>query len=238
MIGECPEPHLLRAVDWFDSQGIRRDVNKVYNFKHTLDGEAREWYADYARQTDVIPPWKTLINDFSQYYSSQGRGEKNLHEAWRNMSFTPATDDVKVFLRDLQECAKQLNYDDQVVITTIRAAMPQEVYGALYKMEELSEVIDFCKNYYAKSPKERLKAQSTAKFDASPFKKIQEESPPDIATTLNKLTESLNKMDFTQKPYKPTLYPSGRGRGRGRGRGGRFQGRRSPGNQQSSYQPH
>ena len=76
MIGECPEPHLLRAVDWFDSQGIRRDIDKVYNFKHTLDGEAREWYADYARQTDVIPPWKTLINDFSRYYSSQGRGEK------------------------------------------------------------------------------------------------------------------------------------------------------------------
>ena len=151
------------------------------------------------------------------------------------MSFTPATDDVEVFLRDLQECAKQLNYDDQVVITTIRAAMPQEVYGTLYKMTDLSEVIDFCKNYYAKSPKERLKAQSTAKLDASPFKKIQEESPPDIAMTLNKLTESLNKMDFTQKPYKPTLYPSGRGRGRGRG--GRFQGRRTPGNQQSSYQP-
>ena len=133
------------------------------------------------------------------------------------MSFTPATDDVKVFLRDLQECAKQLNYDDQVVITTIKAAMPQEVYGALYKMNELSEVIDFCKNYYTKSPKERLKAQSTAKLDASPFKKIQDESPPDITTTLSKLTESLNKMDFTQKPYKPTLYPSGRGRGRGRG---------------------
>ena len=50
MIGECPEPHLLRAMDWFDSQGIRRDIDKVYNFKHTLDGEVREWYADYARQ--------------------------------------------------------------------------------------------------------------------------------------------------------------------------------------------
>ena len=60
MIGERPEPHLLRAVDWFNSQGIRRDIDKVYNFKHrsTLDGEAREWYADYARQADVIPPWK------------------------------------------------------------------------------------------------------------------------------------------------------------------------------------
>ena len=69
MIGEHPEPHLLRAVDWFDSQGIRRDIDKVYNFKHTLDGEAREWYADYAKQTDVIPPWNTLINDFCRYYS-------------------------------------------------------------------------------------------------------------------------------------------------------------------------
>ena len=184
-------------------------------------------YADYTRQTDVIPPWNTLINDFSRYYSLQGRGEKNLHEAWRNMPFTPTTDDVEISLRDLQECAKQLNYDDQVVITTIRAAISQEVYGTLYKMNELSEVIDFCKNYYAKSPKERLKAQSTAKLDVSPFKKIQDESPPDIATMLSKLTESLNKMDFTQKPYKPILYPSGRGRGRGRG--GRFQSRRSQG---------
>ena len=56
MIGEHPEPHLLRAVDWFDSQGIRRDIDKVYNFKHTLDGEAREWYCDYARHADVILP--------------------------------------------------------------------------------------------------------------------------------------------------------------------------------------
>ena len=214
-IEECPEPHLLRAVDWFHCQGIRRDIDKVYNFKHTLDGEAREWYADYNRQQDTIPPWKTLINDFSRYYSSQGRGEKNLHEAWRSMSFTPATDDIEIFPRDLQECAKQLNYDNQAIITTIRAAMPQEVYGALYKMDDLSEIIGFCKNYYAKSPTERLKAQAAGKLEASPFKKIEEESPPpDINATLTRLTESLNKMDFTQKPYKPTLYPSGRGRGR------------------------
>ena len=148
------------------------------------------------------------------------------------MSFTPATDDVEVFLRDLQECAKQLNYDDHVVMTTITAAMPQEFYGTLYKMTELSEVIDFCKNYYAKSPSERLKAQSAANLEASPFKKMQEDRPSDINATPERLTESLNKMDFTQRPYKPTLYPSGRGRGRGRG--GRFQGRKPSGNQQAS----
>ena len=113
-------------VDWFDSQGIRRDLDKVYNFKHTLDGEAREWYADYMKQQDVIPPWNKLINEFSRYYSSQGRGEKNLHEAWRKMTFTLETDDIEVFIRDIQECVKQLNYNDQVLITTLRAAMPRE----------------------------------------------------------------------------------------------------------------
>ena len=81
-------------------------------------------------------------------------------------------------------------------MTTIKAAMPQEVYGTLYKMTDLSEAIDFCKNYYAKSSKERLKTQSTAKLEASPFKKIQEETPLDINTTLNKLTKSLNKNGF------------------------------------------
>ena len=119
---------------------------------------------------------------------------------------------------------------------TLRAAMPRKIYGTLYKMIDLSEIIDFCKNYYAKSPAERLKVQETGKLETSLFKKMQEENPPDINTTLARLTESLNKMDFTQKPYKPTLYPSGRGRGRGRG--GRQQNRKSPGNSQSFYQPH
>ena len=54
--------------------------------------------------------------------------------------------------------------------------------------------------------------------------------PIDLNTTLVQLTENLNKMDFTQKPYKPTIYPTGRGRGRGRG--GRFQGRRFQGGNQ------
>ena len=40
--GERPEAHLLRAKDWFDSSGIVRNQDKVYNFKHTLDSKARE----------------------------------------------------------------------------------------------------------------------------------------------------------------------------------------------------
>ena len=60
--------------------------------------------------------------------------------------------------------------------------------------------------------------------------------PIDLNSTLVQLTESLNKMDFTQKPYKPMLYPTGRGRGRGRGgrpQGRKFQARNHPYNPQN-----
>ena len=168
-VGERPEPHLLRATDWFDSQGIKRDVDKVYNFKHTLDGDAREWYADYVKERGTVPTWPTLINEFSRYYSTQGRGIKNLHDSWRKMTFDPETDDIEVFIRDAQECVKQLKYDDTVVMNMIKAAMPKVVYGTLYHMENLGEVIKFVKDYYSKSPSERLQTQQTGKLETSPI---------------------------------------------------------------------
>ena len=44
--GERPEAHLLRALDWFDAIGIVTDKNMLRNFRHTLDGNAREWFVD------------------------------------------------------------------------------------------------------------------------------------------------------------------------------------------------
>ena len=69
----------------------------------------------------------------------------------------------------------------------------------------------------------------------TPFSKITPSGQPlDFQQSLTQLTENLYKLDFNQKPYKPILYPQGRGRGRGRGNG-RFQGR---GGGQRSYQPY
>ena len=44
--GERPEAHLLRALDWFDAIGIVTDKDMLRNFKHTLDGNARELFTD------------------------------------------------------------------------------------------------------------------------------------------------------------------------------------------------
>ena len=75
--GERPEAHLLRANDWMDTYNIL-PVNKPANFKHTLDHLAREWYDSL-----TFPiAWNDLQQRFSQYFSTQGRSIKHLHDKW------------------------------------------------------------------------------------------------------------------------------------------------------------
>ena len=99
----------------------------------------------------------------------------------------------------------------------------------LYKMDNLAEVITFCKDAYALTLAEKAKKTSKASASGSttnPFSTIKTKNCQDLAQHLSKLTKTLNKLDFKQKPYKPQIYPRGRGCGCG-GRGqprGRDQG--------------
>ena len=75
--GERPEAHLLRANDWMDTYNIL-PVNKPANFKHTLNHLARDWYDSL-----TFPiTWNDPQQRFSQYFSTQGRSTKHLHDKW------------------------------------------------------------------------------------------------------------------------------------------------------------
>ena len=230
--GERPEAHLLRALDWFDAIGIVTDKDMLRNFRHTLDGNAREWFADLWDKEKRTLTWDELTNSFSRYFSTQGRSLTHLHNAWKSFTFDPETMDIEEFIRDVQECGSQLQYGERSVMDMIKSCMPRENYGTLYKMDNLAEVITFCKDAYAITPAERAKKAAQASASGTntiPFTTIKTKGSSDLAQHLNKLTETLNKMDFKQKPYKPQIYPRGRGRGRG-GRGqprGRDQGRQN-----------
>ena len=145
--GERPEAHLLRANDWMDTYNILL-VNKPSNFKHTLNHLAREWYDSL-----TFPiAWNDLQQRFSQYFSTQGRSIKHLHDKWQNFSFTPGQDDIEAYIRDVKEAAHQLNYNDDAVLHLIKATMPLEIYGTLYNQNDLNTVITMVKDIYAKKP--------------------------------------------------------------------------------------
>ena len=145
--GERPEAHLLRANDCMDTYNIL-PVNKPANIKHTLEHLAREWYDSL-----TFPiAWNDLQHRFSQYFSTQGRSIKCLHDKWRNFSFTPGQDDLEAYIRDVKEAAHQLNYNDDAVLHLIKTTMPLEIYGTLYNQHDLNTVITMVKDIYAKKP--------------------------------------------------------------------------------------
>ena len=219
--GERPEAHLMRANDWMDTYLIPV-VQKPTNFKHTLDHLAREWYDSL-----VMPmAWNELQQQFSRYFSTQGRSIKHLHDKWRNFSFTPGQDDIEAYIRDIKEVAHQLNYNDEAVLHLIKATMPAKIYGTLYNQNDLNVVITMVKDIYAKKSESANPTGATGGSSA-PFtlikapngssKRVHFQADESLSDRIDRLTDTLYRMDMdgksVRKPYKPYITgPRCRGR--------------------------
>ena len=146
--GERPEAHILRAKDWMEASNPgMTNAMKVRNFKLTLDHLAREWYDNADSKGD----YEKLKGDFSRHFSTQGKSVRNLHARWNSFTFDPTTDDIEVFLRNVQETAKQLEYREATVVNMIKSKMPLAMYSTLYDIHELDKVVTRCRDIYAKS---------------------------------------------------------------------------------------
>ena len=214
--GERPEAHILRAEDWMEASNPgMTNAMKVRNFKLTLDHHAREWYD----KADSKGDYEQMKVDFSMHFSTQGKSVRNLHTRWNSFTFDPNTDDIEVFLRNVQETAKQLEYKETTVVNMIKSKMPLAMYSSLYDIHDLEKVVTRCRDIYAK-PNDVTAESSTATGGAAaanPFTSIKDEFfyIADGSTNGQK-----------QKPFKPHVTPQGRGKKKNRdgGRGGRGKG--------------
>ena len=107
--------------------------------------------------------------------------------------------------------------------------MPSEIYGTLYNQHDLNTVITMVKDIYAKKP-EPANPPTTIRGAAAPFtlikapngssKRVHFQDGESLFNRIDKLTETLYRMDMegkpTKKPHKPYI-TSPRCRG---GRGG------------------
>ena len=213
--GERPEAHIMRAEDWLEaSDPTMTEDQKIKNFRLTLDHNAREWYD----KADCKDTWLNMKTQFSQFFSTQGKSIFNLQKRWNSFSYNDETDDIEVFLRDVQETAKQLKYTDELVCTMIKTHIPRSLAYSLYKVDKLDELVSAVRNQLAKSkPTSSAGGASGITSNTSPFSAMK----PADAAYFN--VEDGNGQK--QKPFKPNVTPQGRGKRRGRGgRGGRGRG--------------
>ena len=224
--GERPEAHLLRAEDWMEASNPKmRDDQKIKNFRLTLDHHAREWYD----KADCKGTWEKLKLGFSRHFSTQGRSIMNLLTRWKSFRFNPEVDDIEEFVRDVQETASQLKYDEEAIGMMIKTCMPHHMYANLYEVTDLEKIITKVRDIYAK-PVHQSQAEATASAAAVPS-----------ATPFSSMTEQYMYLqgangDNKQKPFKPYVTPQGRGRGRGRGGRGRGKGRGRGASQDTRFQ--
>ena len=216
--GERPEAHILRAEDWMEASNPgMTDAMKVRNFKLTLDHHAREWYD----KADSKGNYEKMKVEFSRHFSTQGKSIRNLHTRWNTFSFDPNTDDIEVFLRNVQETAKQLQYNEATVVNMIKSKMPLAMYSTLYDIHDLERVVTRCRDIYAKSSENTAESSTPtggAAAAANPFTQIKDE--------FFYIADGGVNGHQKQKPFKPHVTPQGRGKkkNRGGGRGGRGKG--------------
>ena len=213
--GERPEAHLMRAKDWLEATDpTMTEAQRVQNFRLTLDHNAREWYD----KADCKDTWEHMRTQFSQFFSTQGKSIFNLQKRWNSFSYNDETDDIEVFLRDVQETAKQLKYTDELVCTMIKSNIPRSLAYSLYKVDSLDELVSAVRNQLAKAkPISSAGGATGTTANTSPFSAVK----PADAAYFN--IEDGNGQK--QKPFKPNVTPQGRGKRRGRGgRGGRGRG--------------
>ena len=186
-------------------------------FKHTLQHLAREWYhgLDMHQFGDS---WHEFTQHFSRYFSMQGRNIKDLHERWRAFSFDPNTDDIKEYIRDVCEAAKQLGHGVDAVLNLLKATMPTEFYSILYRHDNLYVVMTMLKDIYAKKPQNvAAAAAGVAQGASAPFtlirsptrKRTKAPSEGTLEEKLSHLTETLYLLDLdckpARKPFKPFI---------------------------------
>ena len=232
--GERPDAHLLAAGDWMEAMRIGPG-DYIDHFKHTLQHLALEWYHGLDLH-QFCGNWHEFTTHFSNYFSTQGRNIKHLHERWRTFSFDPTTDDIEEYIRDVREAAKQLGHGDDAVLNLLKATMPTELYGTLYGQNNLCALMTILKDIYAKKPQNNAAtAAGVAQGATAPFTHIcspikgapKAQSDASLEDRILQLTETLYHIDLNgkppRKPFKPFItQPRRRFKPNRNGRNGHF----------------
>ena len=219
--GEDPNIHILRVTGWLKAIGSETEERNIDNFYLTLDGDAHQWIDDIGKPTS----WDSLKTEFCKRFSIQGRSSRHLHHKWRTLSFDPHKDDIDAFVKDVKPTAKQLKYEDEAIINTIKTCMPNDIYGAIFDIKELPKLITMVKEFYAARP-QVTSSVGQATPAAGPFQALPGQLQALQGLQLQALSQGLaDPQEFYAyhqngrppprggKPYKPFI---SRGRGRGR----------------------
>ena len=151
--GEDPNDHCTKVEDYFAMFDIESDEDQKKRFLETLFEKARQWAStinidelDGYRYDDKYTKEqkkKSFKWQFLKRFAKEGWTTHAAFEAWRNLKFDPAKDEVEEFMTNVKNLAATLEFNEEAQIMAIKSNMPRDVYGLCMQYNKLDKLKKF-----------------------------------------------------------------------------------------------
>ena len=151
--GEDPNDHCMKVEDYFAMFNITSDEDQKRRFLETLAEKARRWASTinidelksyrYDEKELKEEKEKTFKWLFIKRFAKEGRMTHAAFEAWKNLKFDPAKDDVEEFMTTIKNLAATLAFNEEAQVMAIKSNMPRDVYGLCMQYQKLEELKKF-----------------------------------------------------------------------------------------------
>ena len=243
--GEDPNDHCMKVEDYFAMFNITSDEDQKRRFLETLFEKARRWASTI--EVDKLKSYKydetetkeekekTFKWLFIKRFAKEGRTTHAAFEAWRNLKFDPAKDDVEEFMTNIKNLASTLAFNEEAQVMAIKSNMPRDVYGLCMQYDKLDELKKFLIELFENPRMKSAVPSISAEADTSAFSMGEFVNNDVISATsddIGKLKSEISALQFkvrrmlpenrnkpTSKPWKPEVTPPRRKNNNFRGKG-------------------
>ena len=244
--GEDPNDHCMKVGDYFAMFNITTDEDQKKRFLETLFEKARHWASmikvdelksyKYDEAETKEEKEKTFKWLFIKRFAKEGRMTHAAFEAWRNLKFDPAKDDVEEFMTTVKNLASTLAFNEEAQVMAIESNMPRDIYGLCMQYDKLDELkkflIELFENPRMKSAVPSITAEAdTLAFSVGEF--VNNDVVSATSEDIGKLKNEISALQFkvrrmmpsdsrnkpNTKPWKPEVTPPKRKGNNFRGRG-------------------
>ena len=154
--GEDLNDHCMKVEDYFAMFNITTDEDQKERFLETLFEKARHWASTInlddlkSYKYDEAEPKeekeKTFKWLFIKRFAKEGRTTHAAFEAWKNLKFDPAKDDVEEFMTTIKNLASTLAFNEEAQVMAIKSNMLRDIYGLCIQYDKLDELKKFSLN--------------------------------------------------------------------------------------------
>ena len=215
--GEDPNDHCMKVENYFAMFNITTDEDQKKRFLETLFEKARHWASTI--KVDELKSYrydetetkegkeKTFKLLFIKRFAKEGRMTHAAFEAWRNLKFDPAKDDVEEFMTNIKNLAATLAFNEEAQVMAIKSNMPRDVYGLCMQYDKLDELKKFLIELFENPRMKSAVPSITAEADTSAFSMGEFVNNDVISATsddIGKLKNEISALQFRVRRMMPS----------------------------------